>query len=394
VLSKRQKRPDVLAQWACLPIPIESSATPTARRDRLVDAVVRSMQGTRAWGPMRRRVYVSLAAVATLLLAMGGAAVWRGSTTREPVAAHLFALSGSSRAFVHGHEIVPSSAASEGLPLALDSQVATGRASSARMQLRSGVEVTVGPETHLTLPDARGAANAREELALELGLIRVRVPKLPRGHFFAVRTPDALVSVHGTEFSVEVTQSGETAVPKTTVIVTEGVVSVQHANREVLLDAGAEWTSSVENVAAGVPGASNGPVPKPGPATAQARPQARRSEHESASAASAVLDASVVHERTTDQAVLANQNRLFSEAMNARDRGDRSGAIGLLDDFIQRYPAAPLAQDAYVERFRVLAEMGKHAAATRAARSYLALYPNGFAGEEARRLALEPSAGP
>jgi ferric-dicitrate binding protein FerR (iron transport regulator) len=394
VLSKRQRRPDILAQWARLPIPVDSSAAPAVRRERLVNAVARSMLDTKARPAMRRRVYAWLAAaaVAMVALAVVGGTIWRGRTTSEPVAAHLFALSGSSRALVGGREIVSSSATSGGVPLVFNSQVATGRASSSRMQLRSGVEVTVGPETQLSLPDARDPVNVREELVLELGLIRVKVPKLPRGHFFAVRTPDTVVSVHGTAFSVEVTKSSLSAPPKTTVIVTEGVVSVQHSNREILLDAGAEWTSSVESVDRGAPESSGEPVLKPGPATTRA--PAKRSEHAPASATSSVLDAGMLHERTASQAALANQNRLFSEAMSARDHGDSSGAIGLLEDFIQRYPGAPLAQDAYVERFRVLAEMGKHAAAARAARSYLALYPNGFAGVEARQLALESPAGP
>jgi FecR protein len=365
VLSKRQRRPDILAQWARFPIPVNSSAAPAMRRERLVNAVARSMLNTQARPSLRRRVFAVLAAaVAIVTLAVVGGTVWRGRTTSEPVAAHL----------------VPAS------PLA------TGHASPSQMQLRSGVEVTVGPETLLTLPDARDPSNAREELVLELGLVRVKVPKLPRGHFFAVRTPDTVVSVHGTAFSVEVTKSGLFAAPKTTVIVTEGVVSVQHSNREILLDAGAEWTSSVEGVDRGAPESSGGSAPKPGPATTKA--PAKQSEHAPATATSAVLDPDVLHERTANQAALANQNRLFSEAMRARDHGDGSGALGLLEDFIQRYPGAPLAQDAYVERFRVLAEMGKHAAAARAARSYLALYPTGFAGVEARQLALEAPAGP
>jgi hypothetical protein len=365
VLSKRQKRPDILAQWARFPIPVNSSATPALRRARLVIAVARSMLDTKARSSLRRRVFALLAAaVAIVGMAVVGGTVWRGRTTSEPVASHLV----------------------------LNSQLATVRASPSRMQLRSGVEVSVGPETQLTLPDERDPASTREELVLELGLIRVQVPKLPRGHFFAVRTPDTVVSVHGTAFSVEVTKSGLSAAPKTKVIVTEGVVSVQHSNREILLDAGAEWTSSVEGVDRGAPESSGRPVPEPGPASARA--PAQRSEDAPASVTSAVLDASVLHERTASQAALANQNRLFSEAMSARDHGDSSAAIGLLEDFIQRYPRAPLAEDAYVERFRVLAEMGKHAAAARAARSYLALYPAGFAGAEARQLALESPAGP
>jgi len=85
---------------------------------------------------------------------------------------------------------------------------------------------------------------------------------------------------------------------------------------------------------------------------------------------------------------LANQNQLFSDAMNARDHGDRARAGALLEEFVRRYPSSPLTQDAYVARFRVLTQAGDHAGAALAARSYLALYGNGFAAEEARAVAF------
>jgi TolA-binding protein len=86
---------------------------------------------------------------------------------------------------------------------------------------------------------------------------------------------------------------------------------------------------------------------------------------------------------------LGSQNRLFAEAMDAREQGDPARAARLLDDFVRRYPASPLTQDAYVERFRTLAQLGDRPAASRAARAYLALYRSGFARDEARALALD-----
>jgi len=88
-----------------------------------------------------------------------------------------------------------------------------------------------------------------------------------------------------------------------------------------------------------------------------------------------------------DDPELAMQNRVFADAMNARARGDLGGAVRLLDDFLVRYPASVLAEDAHVERFRALAGMGDHRGAARAARAYLAAYGGGFARDEARRLA-------
>jgi hypothetical protein len=74
--------------------------------------------------------------------------------------------------------------------------------------------------------------------------------------------------------------------------------------------------------------------------------------------------------------------------MRARELGNGSEAVRLLDDFVRRYPASPLAQDAYVERFRTAAQLGDATGAARAAREYLARYRDGFAREEARALAL------
>ncbi len=89
------------------------------------------------------------------------------------------------------------------------------------------------------------------------------------------------------------------------------------------------------------------------------------------------------------QTDLADQNRLFAEAMSARKRGGSADALDALEQFVRSYPHSPLAQDAYVERFRILSEAGDRAAAARAARAYLTLFPRGFAREEADSLASD-----
>jgi hypothetical protein len=80
--------------------------------------------------------------------------------------------------------------------------------------------------------------------------------------------------------------------------------------------------------------------------------------------------------------------------MNARDRGNRALSVTLLDEFCSRYPASPLAQDAYVARFRILSQTGDRAAAARAASAYLAQYASGFASHEAAALVFGPDGGP
>jgi hypothetical protein len=98
------------------------------------------------------------------------------------------------------------------------------------------------------------------------------------------------------------------------------------------------------------------------------------------------LAAAPVPSGVNTQTDLASQNQLFTQAMNARRRGDSAAALRALDEFIGAYPQSPLLQDAHVARFRTLAETGDGAAAARAARAYLAAFPRGFAREEAAAL--------
>jgi hypothetical protein len=190
-----------------------------------------------------------------------------------------------------------------------------------------------------------------------------------------------LVTVHGTSFSVEVTKSEPAGDLRTRVVVTDGIVTVQHSQGEVLVAAGMEWTSSSDHPSMAAPPPWNGPVRKPGPASRKSR------------LTHASTTASGLQEPTASDTELANQNGLFAEAMSAREHGDPAAAVRLLDEFIRRYPASPLGQDAHVERFRVLTRMGDHPAAARAARQYLALYGNGFAADEARELAWGNASG-
>ena len=392
------RRPAILALWSRLPVPMDGSAMSDATRTRVVDAMASTMLATDAKRPMWRRPSVRwglvAAAAGAVALVVAGGWLRPSSVQGDTVVGRLYMQSGTSHAVVRGRELAAPSPVSSALALASDSQIATDPASTSRLQLVSGVEVVVGPETRLALPDMKRACQTCEELVLELGLIRVRVPKLPRGHSFAIQTPNALVSVHGTAFSVEVTKSGQSDVPRTKVAVTEGVVTVLHGDLEVLLDAGAEWTSSVANAPTARSERSSADPTRGSPASLGPRSTPRASR-EGSRAGLVVVDAGGYglegKPGTTD---LANQNQLFSDAMHARDLGDRARAAALLDELVRRYPASPLTQDAYVARFRMLSQSGDHLGAARAARSYLDLYAGGFAAEEARAVAFGFTAPP
>jgi FecR protein len=391
--SKWPRRPDLLARWSRAAIPVKAVAEDPARRARLVGAVVRAMEGATversAWRPARWQV--ALAAVAVALLVAVGA--WRGSTAIGRLAGGGRSLIGDSHALDRDGGVFSSP-----------------NESSSGLRLPSGVVVATGPRTRFEVPDVSALSNTREEIVIESGLLRVEVPRLPAGHVFAVRTPDTLVTVHGTSFSVEVTRVGPSGVPTTKVAVTHGVVSVLHASRETLLYGGMEWTSAepdsvapAGSEAASLAAGPSGPAPVTTDASAESRtaprgepdvPSKRDAGRHPSGPAPAAREVRPAPKPATETVDLANQNILFAQAKQARAQGDDSRAIGLLSDLVRLYPASPLAEDAHVEIFRALAHAGDRAGAAREARRYLTLYRDGFARDEARSTALEPSSAP
>jgi outer membrane protein assembly factor BamD (BamD/ComL family) len=103
---------------------------------------------------------------------------------------------------------------------------------------------------------------------------------------------------------------------------------------------------------------------------------ARATRDQSASAARAQADAST----------LAEENSLYEAASRALREGHTAAGITALDQLLSRYPRAPLAQNAVVERFRALRRAGRDAEAVAQARQYLASYPHGFARDEAKAI--------
>lgn len=148
-------------------------------------------------------------------------------------------------------------------------------------------------------------------------------------------------------------------------------------------------------VVASPAGAPAAPAPTAGSAKADAEPKppqpapslvssARSSEATSTPAAHrAPKGASRPEEASNLEAI----NRLFSEAKQARREGHDRQALASLDELVRGYPHSVLAQEASVERFRVLSRLGRASEAQREAESYLERYPGGFARDEARRLA-------
>ncbi|HEY8079188.1 MAG TPA: tetratricopeptide repeat protein, partial [Labilithrix sp.] len=88
---------------------------------------------------------------------------------------------------------------------------------------------------------------------------------------------------------------------------------------------------------------------------------------------------------TSAASSLAEQNALFSEGLNYKNGGQRGEAVATFEKLMAKYPGSPLAENAAVERMRLLARMDRARGAA-AAQQYLRRYPNGFGRAEAKAI--------
>jgi len=245
------------------------------------------------------------------------------------------------------------------------------------LQAPAGAPVRLGSAdgTVLTL-EARGELSVVEQSAtrrflLRRGAVRAQVAHLHDGERFLIATDDAEIEVHGTAFRVSLAD-GEPGCEdgrRTRVAVTQGIVSVRAGGRETLVAAGNVWPACARPEA---------------PATPDAGTIARRA---------AVQAPTVPHRRARTQASVARPtdglsaaNDLFAAAARA-EREHRPGeALRLFSQLLDVAPTGPLAEGAAAQRMKLLAPSDP-AAARRAAADYLARYPDGFARDDARRLA-------
>ena len=382
-MTDRPSTPGVLSDWARAPIPIEPGSGAEERRARIVSQMARTIRETqteRRRSERRWRALLLAGAAAALVLLVGG--LWRGLGNRSATVGARVHTDSAGVLISHGAESRTPAATGDEPLMAGDvlSTVADGRAT---LRLASGAEVRVEPSSRVTLT---ALSVGGEQLDLGLGEVAVRVPPLRDRGSFRVRTPDTSVVVHGTAFVVRVTaREGGT---ETSVTVSEGKVSVEHAGETTFVTAGQSWTSKPPREAAqAAPAAPPAPVSSsPEPLPPPALGASPRKLPGAAPAPSAPVATAA-----TDPSVLAEQNRLFSAAAAARKAGDDRAALGHLNQLLARYPQSPLAPEARVERFRTLKRLGQHAEAAREARRYLLDHQTGAARDEARGVALEPS---
>lgn len=372
---------DLLKQLAQEPVPNAPEDTSPARRDRLVrsmkDAVDRAAEQTERARRWRRLGAVVAAAAGFLLLAGLLLKEHRAHGTGAAIAG----LDGVNGTVVLTQEgkvgVVGAGASGRGLRDGDALQTAAG-AHAHLTTRKSSVKVSESTELKLSQPSP-----AEERITLRRGRVDVSVDKaVETKRAVVVETPDAEVVVRGTVFDVRVEPlAGAT---NTRVHVTRGSVWVLAQGVQVaLLSAGQSWTSTsgveaVEPKPVAVPTAVTEAVPSPVPAAPTVPGKAV-----TARAPAGTKEASPRRVGT-----LAEENRLFSAGVEARNRGDAARAAELFGELLATYPQSTLREVAQVEHFRALGQAGQSARAAGVARRYLAEHADGAARTEARDVAL------
>jgi hypothetical protein len=393
---------ELLGVWRSEPLPAASSALDERAGSAAVAAALRRVaEGRRLRARFRKAATVLAFAAAVAGLGVGA---WL-ELGRESFVAHAgpSVVVGSREGDVSitddvGQVLETAAALREGYG------VRTERG-SATLAFPSGASAKVASRSTLKLSRAR----EREALFLASGAVDVEVPKLDAARGFSVETPDALVTVHGTRFSVLVVSTPDG--PRTRVQVTRGVVSVLKGGREVFLTAGQAWPREDAPAAAAEAAANDAPaVGAPAAATARgdagpevdleeafaegdgeepslAAPDQHGpgAERESGRAPSRQRKA-----REFDRRELADQNQRFARAMVAKKNGDTATALRELGAILRRYPGSPLTQEVRVERLRILRSLGRSELAAHEARRYLRDFPHGYAVVEAEASLSEP----
>jgi len=354
-------------------VPVEDPELVERRREQVVAALSRSIRATaeRKRRATRGRVLWSMGIAASLALGIGVAARARHnaveasavfSTVSEVTGAVVITENGDSRVLSTGSEF------------GLRTQGEIETAPEAQAEIRSKKSaVHLNPATKLTVSPI---TPVEERYRLAVGRVEVSVDKdSPITRSVVVETPNAEVVVHGTVFAVGVSSRNKQIV--TEVSVTRGSVWVlQHGSQAAVLGAGQHWSSDAEPVAAGPATPTAAPVTPPPPATNDGTLSRR---DVTARGAPRQTPAEV------KSSTLAEQSRMFQEAIDARNRGEDGRAAELFARLLSRYPSY---EEAEVQLFRAQKRLGRMTAAAAEARRYLALHPQGFARDEARDLAL------
>lgn len=358
---------NALRQLRCGVMPVPDAASEQRRRERIAAHVIEVQRGL---ARRRERQRFGLAVAVAALVAGIGVAVPLSSFRPSERSARVTSEVDAVR-LVTGH--VSLQAGSELTPLAhgqlelgSESVLVTPAEDGAELRLSSGAALDVAPATEVGIVRRRPTLDGFEErVRLRAGSVALRVPKLGARGKVSVQTNDALVEVHGTEFSVHVVERPPLQ-PSTEVDVREGRVLVRSGEQSRFLGAGDHWSSARPLLVS----------PDTPPPVVTHEPPRRRTRR------------ARLPDRTPSAAAseLRAQNQLLEDAGLAQKNGMPALALRRLEALITRYPDAELAHNARVERFRILRIEGRDAEAVAAARDYLERHPQGFAWAEAQQL--------
>lgn len=373
-MSQRRfpSQPDeILRRLGSQVVPVDDPPRVEKRREQVVLSLSRTIRETseRKRRSLRTRVVWGLSLAASLCLGIGIAA------RVQHDAGHLGSAA-TTVADMHGAVVVTEGgetrALSPGGSVALGALGVIETAPDAQAEIRSEKSlVHVGPASRLSVPQA---TPLEERYRLALGRVDVSVERNSRiVRSVVVETANAEVVVHGTVFAVGVSPRADHLV--TEVSVTRGSVWVLANGVQVaVLGPGQHWSSE--------PPLALGSAAAPAPVESLVTQQeaAKHSVHHDTSAAA-----------QSRASTLAEQGRMFQDAIDARNRGDDARAVELFTRLLARFPNY---EEAQVQLFRAHGRRGHTAAAASEARHYLAQHPQGFAHEEARVLALRSASLP
>jgi ferric-dicitrate binding protein FerR (iron transport regulator) len=246
----------------------------------------------------------------------------------------------------------------------------------ASLDLSTGTSMTLAGRTSFRV-DSQGAT---QRFTLQRGELAAHVAKLLATQRFIVETPDAEVEVRGTRFRLRVIEHGEScgAGTRTRLDVSEGVVEVRADGVAISVRAGEAWPTNC----AGTADVLQSPGLSP-PAVRNGAPAPKRDARPAAPTPRAAASGA----ETERISGLTAQNDLFAEGVARGRQGDTNGALHAYQELMTRFPSSALAENAMVERMRLLA---RTPAGVLEARRYLARYPQGFAVREAKKLVAEP----
>jgi len=352
-------------------VPVDELERNEQRRVQVVGALSRAIRANadRQRRALRTRLVVGLSLAAALLLGVGAAVRWHRPALDASLA---LAVVGQVHGAVVVTEAGESRVLSPGSTLSLRTLGEIETAPDAQAEIRSQKSVLrIAPATKLTVPQA---TNVEERYRLALGRVDVSVDKDSRLlRSVVVETPNAEVVVHGTVFAVGVASRTDHTV--TDVSVTRGSVWVLANGVQVaLLGPGQHWSSDTQLASA--------PVPVVRAPDAVDAPDAADVTTTHGSARLTRRELALAEAKAS---ALAEESRLFQDAIDARNRGDDARSAELFSHLVARYPSY---EEAEVQLFRAEKRLGRAASAVAEARRYLALHPQGFARDEARTLAL------